>query len=273
MEKVVMNVGALRSQKKEGFVEYRNVIGISGSRGVGKSTILHAARKELGKNPHDLVLEVISPSDINVTESIISVVMISILYQLKQKIAEYEKVTDSGKNKPEEDPIFHLNKFHEKLISIALGLSRSTKIALPSIQNAAAGDEFSWQLIQAEQSLYGSKRLFNEWLEDFMEYNSSLIKESSEKRRGMLIISLDDFDLFPDLLPRAVTDIGRYLQSDRIVVLMAFTEDAMIRAVAHHIVKPYTPRLEQLEKLRLLDKSYKISSFADLFDLSGIVDF
>lgn len=243
VQRAIRSIERVRMQSTNTSGEYSNVVGISGARGVGKSTLLQYACKRLRRSPADIVLDIITPSDLGSAKSL----FVLVLMALKLHLEDFQRV-----HRSEREVHKTAQEFHERLVSILLDATRSTRAYLPNIQSAAQNaDEFGWQMVQGERSAYQAKRDFAQWLPEFLNFQSGFVTKRQEAKHPLLIVPLDDFDLSPELLPSTIEDIGRFLSGLRVAVLLAFTDDAMIRAVSHRILFSYVPIIDRLEQMHL----------------------
>jgi len=239
---VLKQIEILRVRAAGSQVEFGNVIGISGGRGVGKSTVVRQVCSRLRAIGCDIVLDPVTPRDLGIARSLSSVVLLGLREEIRRLRHRIEATVDEG-SKEDAATKEELANHEQRLLGITLSLARSLESSVT--QAASTGDEYRWQVVRAEEAAYLAKREFHTWLGEFMSFRSTVMDDSSP--RALLVVPLDDFDLEPEYLPDVIGELGRFLLSDRIVVPLAFTDDAMFRAVAQKLLGPLQGTLEALE--------------------------
>lgn len=252
VDQVLSYVEAIRGRKLAGQLEFDNIIGISGQRGVGKSTLLRHTCQALEGRGGDIVLEPITPQDLGMSLSIGSVVLIG----LRQDVDALRELIESEGDKERRDRVRELEN---TLLEVTLGLARSLRSSVR--QEVSSGDEYRWQVTRAEESTYVSKRLFHEWLHEYFVFRSEVLGIRDDN--SLLVVALDDFDLDPELLPSAIGELGRFLLSERIVIILAFTDEAMFRAIAQKLLDPLHETFEALERTGYLTQESMVREIDD----------
>jgi hypothetical protein len=248
VRQILQNLEFLRRRIPATRVEFRNIIGISGGRGVGKSTTMEMAIWELKKQEKgDLILDVVKPSDLGAASRLASAIQVRIKADLDKHLRESK----------DEEIRKELCAYRERLLDIEFDTAGGDSKALSNIQQGATtGNDYSWRIAQAEDAQYLSELSFSQWIPAYLDFRAKVVRAHSN--RTMLVVSLDDFDMFPHLLPDVIEDIGRFLDNARVVVLFAFTPSALTKAVSTRLIGPYSADLDRLSALGLV----KVESLA-----------
>ena len=238
VDAIRQKVELVRKRPWKGPGDFPNLIGISGGRGVGKSTLLASAVSQMSES--DLVLDVVKPSDFGAATSLGATVLTGIREDIDELLAD---ATD--------EYMPTLRSLRETLLDIGLDTVQGDKLAMANIRHAPGAADYGWRLTKAEDSRYSDRRRFSEWLPSYLDFRTK-VRGGPTGGQPLLVIPLDDFDMAPALLSSTIEDLGRFLDGERIAVLFAFAEDSLVRAVSAKLIGPFLPEFDKYVRLGLV---------------------
>ena len=198
-----------------------NVIGIFGSRGSGKTSIIFSLREKMVKNQkNDIILPVISPELIGSNTSILMLVL-SMLENHVKILEEYLQNNESC-NKD------FLDRF--KLSNRNCGIYRDKSAFLEeyntllrSCRKTSSLDKYSYdEAIEIQVHESGMQYKLMDHLNKFWDMLAFIQKyKSSENKQPLLFIMFDDIDLAPERSMELVLSSYKYFSNPNICIILS----------------------------------------------------
>jgi len=247
LQSVIDKVEYIRNTKdkvKGGLAsQYNNIVGIVGNRGFGKSTLLLNAYRHFKERP-DITIEPITPDEFRANDSFFSIVLVKLedeIRKLKEDCGKAQKIINK------------INDLLEKLKVLQLDQARSSGAFLNNLRcSGLRGDDFSWQVSEAQSRKLSTRKQFPEIIEKAIEIkNDILIKQLQKAVSPLFIISIDDCDTAPELIPRFIEELEEISRSPEVVVLVAYSSESMDRAISYKYLNPLKDVLSSILEAKI----------------------
>lgn len=243
VEQVLSAISLLRSRSANPSTSYNlsdspsgeAVVAICGGRGAGKSTVLEAVRTRLSEMA-DLVLPTIKPEFFSSSDTVLGMAIAHLRATVEKSYSDLLQHEIDG------EVTFgtFLNRLlrrasiigHRELSSTSRQGQGLEAIADDFMRSASVGSAF------VEQWCYLVARTLD-WID------SSDESESTKVSRPLLIISVDDADLAPELLPRILVDLRVMIAASRVICLVCVDPSEARRALGERYLENY-PNLRML---------------------------
>lgn len=229
-----------------GIPEHNNVISILGGRGTGKTTLVRQLVKKLRKEKQDLVVGPITPMGFRETRSLFSYVLTTL----------YEELFGEKNNKKICDPCQAENKteleLEKNLRDMRNYVARTIPVSLKTlVQSGKPGEDFAYHYNTIQEKHVKAKKRYPDLVTQILDHRASqLCQTDREKKRGLLVVVMDDCDLFPDLIRIVLDDIQRMCESPRVALLFASNEKALFRVVGEKFLDN-----KEITAIKYLDKT------------------
>ncbi|MBF0416567.1 MAG: hypothetical protein HQL79_12465, partial [Magnetococcales bacterium] len=236
--------------EQPGVTEHDGVITIYGGRGTGKTTLIKEVAQKLRQESGDLVIGPISPVHFQETKSLFSYMLAVLndkLFGGDQKSVDccqpprgkggHRSLSDQGE------------ELRNKLRDTRSYVARTIPVSLDTlVHSGKSGEDFAYHFTNMQDRHLKALNHFPDLIHDLLEYyknkkqsRSKNNKEyQSEKSDGLLVVVLDDCDLYPDLIKIVLDDIQRMGRSPQIAILFTSNEKELFRVVGENILKTQT---------------------------------
>ncbi|MEO5339985.1 MAG: hypothetical protein H7837_05610 [Magnetococcus sp. MYC-9] len=243
-------------QEQPGVPEYSGAISILGERGAGKTTLLrHFISSRRDKHhPEDIVIGPITPLDFHETQSLFSYVL-----------AVLEQWVEKKKGKPSRAetaacPVRSRDPWLNDLCDVRNFAARTTPIALKTmVQSGKLGEDFSYHYNVIQDKHLEAKDKYPDLIARLLrEFASPPDNDTCSSSSPLLIVLVDDCDLFPDLIRIVLDDILQLCRSRHVAILFAANEQALYQDVASQSLSVHSPAtMQELERLAITDKEHR----------------
>lgn len=233
--------------EKSDVRKHEGVITIYGGRGTGKSTLIQLVSNELREGKKDFVIGPISPDHFQETKSLFSYMLAVLHDKLFGSALEFTDCCQPNRGK---------NTYHafsdrgedlrNKLRNMRNYVARTIPVSLETLVNSGkSGEDFAYQFTDIQDRHVKAHHDFPELIHNLLKYYRDVkrnVSESQDKFDGLLVVAVDDCDLYPDLIRFVLDDIQRMGHSPNIAILFAAHEKELFRAVGENILNSQTPK-------------------------------
>lgn len=198
------------------YIQTLNNIGILGSRGSGKTSVIKTLSKKLQKdNPDDIILPLIVPENMSEKINLMSTI-IGLLKNELDNILKHKEDNNKNKNCWEKEDSDLEKKFNKMLNAYITTQPQYQEVSL---------NQFSTEnnYFKTYSNIYAQEISFHTYFNDFI--NSLLIEReklsNSKNKDNMIFIFLDDIDLSTNRCTDVVKTLLIYLSHFRIVTIVS----------------------------------------------------
>ncbi|MBF0425938.1 MAG: hypothetical protein HQL66_08980 [Magnetococcales bacterium] len=260
------------------MAEQHNVVTILGNRGSGKTTLLRQIATKLKEGlPRygcslDLVIGPITPLHFRETRSLFSHVLATVQREVFGEEAasdhsicppwsaqaRQDQEAACGPTPPPRQRHPDLERCWEDLRRF---VARTVPISLETlIKSGKSGEDFAYHFSSVQDSMLRARENYPYLVNNLLKFRLEKLEDSSRQHRHgdlatpytpMLVIILDDCDLFPELIRLVLDDIQRLCESPHVIVLFASNEEALYRSVGESMLNEKKDILKPLSTLGL----------------------
>lgn len=212
---IVRNTSFYRNPCEENAGKFNRLVGVTGERGSGKSSLLKTLKNDLDKNREYedfYVLPIIDPNKLDHQMGILEIILSTLYLEVEKK----RRDTCVSSN--------HFNEVSRKIIN-QLGIVSKLAISKSDFRKHFSNEEILSQ--------YHKQLLFEDNFHDLFSEVWSLLKGRSKEqyKRGYLIVLIDDIDLVGnDLVYIMLEDIKRVL-SNNVTTIVTYRYTQLLNSI------------------------------------------